>query len=730
LLGQLLHKNQRLSQTVDEATHMYASYRVLKCGDFGFGFEHPPLARFVAGSALLTQHLSVNCDLAYRNRGDEAPAAIHWLYSQDWPKALFLARTAMSVFALGACILLWTVTRRMFGFAAALIATLLFVFDPTVLAHGALVTTDMAVTLAMPLAVYALYLWMRKPTALRLLLAGATTGLTLIAKHSGVLILPMLCLLVVFDARLHRHVRRPWKRVAIRNLLAAGLIMVVAAGVIWCAYGCHFTARRDGSVLLPESPFLQWNSRNGALVMFAKLHLLPEAYLAGLGEATGMAQGSSPWGTFILGRFWSHGPWYFFPLAMSIKYTLPFLVLVFIAAFAAAALFRQHRREVLFLALPAGFYLLVCLLSHMDSGIRHLLPMQFFLLVLVGGGCVEMARRVRWVRIAVPCLIVLHAAASLHAFPNYLSYANEMWGGSANLYRLLPMSDWGEAYKEARKYMEQHPGPCWLVTEYQNDPRAYGVPCTPIGYWFHDPVPAHMQGTVILSSFALRSNFALLGERYYPFTKAEPVARLAGSAMLVLNGDFDTRVTAAFTETAAARKLLSQGRFEDALAHARTATEIWPSLDGHLQYCRALVANGDIALARVECNHARNNLFEGIDSHTLVYRTKKAEDIDAGVTEALIARLAMEDGHWEAALQHATSAVALAPWSPTAKIEYCRALTANREIEQAAEACGPARLLALGLPAFPRSTLLDWDHSPDKLDEVNLLLYAIGEQRY
>jgi hypothetical protein len=43
LLAQMLFSVQQMSQHGDEATHLYAGYRVLKCGDYTFGREHPPL---------------------------------------------------------------------------------------------------------------------------------------------------------------------------------------------------------------------------------------------------------------------------------------------------------------------------------------------------------------------------------------------------------------------------------------------------------------------------------------------------------------------------------------------------------------------------------------------------------------------------------------------------------------------------------------------------------------
>ena len=61
----------------------------------------------------------------------------------------------------------------------------------------------------------------------------------------------------------------------------------------------------------------------------------------------------------------------------------------------------------------------------------------------------------RWVSYALPCLILLHAASSLHAYPSYLSYANEFWGGPTQAYKYEPAIDWGQAYPQAKDYQNK-----------------------------------------------------------------------------------------------------------------------------------------------------------------------------------------------------------------------------------------------------------------------------------
>ena len=114
LLAQMLCSVQQMSQQGDEAIHLYAGYRVLKCGDYVFGREHPPLAKMLSASPLLVSNPPVDC--AQRDAGNDEGEATDWLYSQNaWWHLLMEARAASSLFAVALCLGVWIAARRMFG---------------------------------------------------------------------------------------------------------------------------------------------------------------------------------------------------------------------------------------------------------------------------------------------------------------------------------------------------------------------------------------------------------------------------------------------------------------------------------------------------------------------------------------------------------------------------------------------------------------------------------------
>lgn len=609
LFGELFFSACQLSQTADEPTHLYSGFRYLKCGDLSVSPEHPPLAKAVAAAPLLLMNSSVTCAPFTGDNVAQAIASLQWLYSQDWRIALIRARLAVSLFAIGLCLLVWMAARRMFDLATAIMATMLLVFEPSLLAYGAQVMTDVPVVCMMLFAVFAFYLWVTKRTLALLLLTALATGLTLLAKHSGVVVVPILCALAVADALRPPVNRQLALGTMFRNLLVVALICAIALGVVWLGYGLRFAAY-PGSVQFPNAQPVAASHAEQALLLMRNYRLLPEAYLQGFAGALSIANHSGP--IFVAGRIYPSAPWFAVPFQISIRNTAALLMLSLVAVFGIVAIFRRRPRESIFLLIPAGIFLAVCLRSSIIGGVRYLLPAYPFLLIAIAAGCIELARRVAWIRYAVACLILLHAVSSLRASPNYLSYANELWGGSANAYKYLTSLDIGQAYPEAGAYLKSHAaGNCWFVTGWHWDPRIYGVPCQTYGLYLPYQVPPRIHGTMIVSSSLLTDVRLAEGELGAPFKGIEPIGKIGGSALLVYEGDFDTHLAAAMSERLQATLAFSQGQTAAALVHEKRSAELAPeSPHAHNSYCTLLAATGQLESAFDECDRAQTLLLQ------------------------------------------------------------------------------------------------------------------------
>jgi tetratricopeptide (TPR) repeat protein len=132
------------SITWDEDDFIYAGYLSWKHADFGVNPEHPPLVKLLAAAPLLSLPLK-KPPLQNRNfRLEGFLGGKDILFQNDAETILFRARMAASLLSLLLAVLVFLATQEMFGTGAAFIALGLLIFDPTLLAHGGVVGTDVA----------------------------------------------------------------------------------------------------------------------------------------------------------------------------------------------------------------------------------------------------------------------------------------------------------------------------------------------------------------------------------------------------------------------------------------------------------------------------------------------------------------------------------------------------------------------------------------------------------
>src|SRR5215471_2048759 len=199
LEGQLLYSVRQESLTWDEGDHIFAGYMSLKHKDFGLNPEHPPLVKMIAAFPLLGMSLR---EPQLQNRYFKTEAYLSggdFIFQNDFDAIIFRARMAASIFALMTALLGFLIAREMFGPGAGFLALLLIVFEPTFLAHGALVTTDTGAACCLLASIYAFYRYVKSPSWGRIAVLGVSTGIFFITKHSAVLLPPMLILLAITE---------------------------------------------------------------------------------------------------------------------------------------------------------------------------------------------------------------------------------------------------------------------------------------------------------------------------------------------------------------------------------------------------------------------------------------------------------------------------------------------------------------------------------------------------
>ena len=584
---------RRTSITWDEDDHIYAGYMSLTRGDFGLNPEHPPLVKQLAAIPLLSLQLKMP---ALENREFKHEAFLggkDFIFRNDAETILFRARMAAALLTFLLAILVFLAGCEMFGVEAAFIALTLLVFDPNVLAHGAVVGTDMGLTCFMFAAIFAFYRYVRFPSTKRPIVVGLATGLTLASKHTGILLIPMLVMLSaaeLFRKPENEQKREPVGKRAGRLAIAFVAISAIALTTLWAFYGFRYAARGAGLQLNP--PFAQsvhYLSRPHEVRLLetvAHYHLLPESYLDGLADVRIM---SDFYTSYLFGKIYPHGVWYYFPAAFAIKSTLPFLFLLCLAVWMIASRRLTGTREILFLTIPPAFHLFIAMSAGMNIGLRHILPMYPFLYVLGAGAAWKMIDGNRRWAYVVALLLVLQAVATTRSFPAYMAYANELWGGPSQTYKYLSDSnaDWGQQLKSTKAYLErQGIKECWFVyfAEGPVNMKDYGIPCKPLptigSLWLQEGIdaPPAVDGTILISAGDLSGFEFGAGplNPYEVFKHAEPSATI-DYAVFVFNGHFEIPLAAAYSHAQKAQSLRRDKRLAEAQVEAQQAVALAPN---------------------------------------------------------------------------------------------------------------------------------------------------------
>jgi hypothetical protein len=473
----LLHATYT-SVTIDEQVHILAGYRYWECGDYGINPEHPPLLKLVATWPIRNLHLAGPywpCGTRMTGDSEQYSEGARFLVTNGIDRLVVSTRMAAASFSILLLLFVILSAYEMFGRREALVAACLLILEPSLIAHGSLVTTDMAITASFFAAVYALYRYVKKPTGARVFVLGLAVGVMLASKHSAVVGIGLLLLLLTADL-LFTHQKpilpaRANRARTLRLLGACGIVVVIALLVLWCTYRFRFDPLPWP--VTPETS--EWRAVHstrfpviaaaleGTVTLNERIHLLPEAYVRGLvhvAEQNGQE-------THIFGKIYPHGRWFYFPLALSVKSSVPLLVLLFLALF-TTALFKNRRREMLFVLVPSLGFLAASMTSGLNIGVRHILPIYPFLILVAAAVGVRWARRNPVYLAGLVILLVFGAVDVVRLFPSYIAFGNEFWGGTNKTYRVLGDSnvDWGQNLKLIKGYIDRlgiHN--CWLVTD-------------------------------------------------------------------------------------------------------------------------------------------------------------------------------------------------------------------------------------------------------------------------
>ncbi|VAW34892.1 hypothetical protein MNBD_CHLOROFLEXI01-5274, partial [hydrothermal vent metagenome] len=448
------------SPTMDEQNHLARGVAFVKTADPRLSLEHPPLVNSISGLPLLALP---NLQLPFEHPSwtELQPPDIYWYVfadqflwrtNQDVTRMIFLGRLPILFLTLGLALVGFHFARELWGLSSAYLAFFLLLFEPNILANGRLITTDLGGTLFITLALLLIWrLWAAPGWNWRRWLAAALgLGLAFGSKLSMLSFVPILGVMAFLPGMQKATEEKResyWRSVGRRllQLVTAGMASVV---VVWAIFGFEW-----GMFRFPSQKLAFLNQFSGPMPTF----------WAGIDQIVNVSRGGRM--AFLLGESSDQGFWLFFPVAFVVKtplvLLLGLLVLIWVV-WKRPALSLSKRPslhpKLLFLLVPALLYFLVSMLSGINIGYRHLLPILPLIIVGVSGLPTFFAEKPRLSRALTAILALGVLLPSLFIHPHYLSYFNLAAGGPVKGVAILADSsnDWGQDLLRLQAWMAQN----------------------------------------------------------------------------------------------------------------------------------------------------------------------------------------------------------------------------------------------------------------------------------
>jgi hypothetical protein len=447
----------------------------------------------------------------------------------DQSAALWLARLGALPFWWLLLYYGWRAGSHLGGRWGGRLTVALLAAEPNFLAHACLATKDIAISACLLALVYHFRVGRESGWWRRVGVPGFWFGMALLSKASALVFGP----LALFAVEVERLIRQPptppsdpnpgrgwrhwwrlltpWRRdVCQLGLLGLGL-MFIYCGSDWC----------------PQRSFVSWAHQlpdgvPARVMVWLAEHL---RIFSNAGEALvrQVAHNLRGHGAYLLGRADLRSIWYYFPVALSIKLTLTFLVLPLVVAVV------RPRALTNWACAAAAVLLLYSLRCNVQIGIRLMLPVVALAAVGLGAALARAWQECaapwqgRLLRAAAVAGVAWPTLASIQVWPHALCYTNELWGGTARGYLCLSDSnyDWGQGLKDLAAWQRRHRLQTLDVWYFGTDPILETLPMRPVRLYQPAGPPESMLASVRGHYLAVSTTLL-----YGPYTLREPAVSL------------------------------------------------------------------------------------------------------------------------------------------------------------------------------------------------------------
>lgn len=304
-------------------------------------------------------------------------------------------------------------------------------FDPNVMAHTRLATTDLGLVFGVIAASYTLWRWLNKPTVSNTLLFSLGFAILQNSKFTAGLFVPIFGVIILLG------LFRFWRTGTFAKPLAQIVFIfpLVSLFLLWAMYGFAINTLPNS---LPSLSFL-----SGLTIPLAP-------HIEQLADIGGRMQLSTP--AFLLGDYSDSGWWYYFPVAFALK--TPIVTMAVMLCGTVLWIARGKWVDWLVPLVSALGFFAFSMTTDINIGYRHILLVTV-LLVICGVAGLRFLK-VGWLGSLLVGLVVV--AVNLWIAPHYLTYFNLFAGGAENGWRLLSDSniDWGQDLGALKVWMDEN----------------------------------------------------------------------------------------------------------------------------------------------------------------------------------------------------------------------------------------------------------------------------------
>ncbi|MBD2777468.1 ArnT family glycosyltransferase [Iningainema tapete] len=447
-------------QTWDEPFHIAAGMEWLDKGRYTYERFHPPLARVMSALGPYLHGIKGwdNLNQSWYKVWDEGNAILQ--FGGTYEYNLTLARIGILPFFIIASLVVALWAKNCGGIITSLSATLLFTTLPPILAHTGFATLDMACAALVTAALFALTLWLNRPTLLRSCILGISIGLAILSKLPaiGFLVIAGSLIIAVYSIPFFRKsfTEKPVLPKFKQWMTASVVALLLCSLTIWAGYRFSLSP-----LLRPETSNYKVVNRvfgvDGPIHNIAYFVLentpVPAIELLG-GISDFLRNRNKPKVVYLLGDIRTEGQWYYYPILLLVKTPLPFIVLGalgFFFVFKYALI--QRREEVRFLTPVVSVIgvLVVGMLGTINNGVRQILAVYPLLAIVAGYGVSKLLsfhKKFQFVALGlVTILFSWQLISSFAAHPDYLPYFNELAKNHPEEIVVDSDLDWGQDLK-------------------------------------------------------------------------------------------------------------------------------------------------------------------------------------------------------------------------------------------------------------------------------------------